>query len=220
MIKSNRFFNRWCIIKYNYVPQEKEVTNNKKEETTSPKEEEKIDYFNKYRDLINDIKVYDYSLYKGTVKVSDMSMINRLQTAYSTLTDADIDQDGSIYIIKSSTMKNAYVKLFGVDNYEPTSFNVYNINFIYSPNKNEYIAIVDQPNTEDVIYEAFDADEDDNYILVRAYAAKISNNKVYNVVSGKELGAYSNSLENYKNKLTVVTFRFTKDKNFYSLSDE
>jgi hypothetical protein len=205
------------IINYTYTkPEEtKEVT------TTAPKkEEEKVDYLALYGNLVNTFKVYDYNLYKNNPKVDDLSMITKLQMAYSKLKESDIETDGSILTIKSSTLRSAYIELFGKDDYEPTSFNIYNINFIYSPNKNEYIAIVSVPNTEDVAYHAFDASEDDNYIIVKAYVAKIDNNKVFNIINNRQIGEYNNDIVKYANRLTVVTFRFTKDKNFYSMTVE
>ena len=208
------------LMDYNYNP-EKAVKTTSSNGTTEPKKEEpKIDYVAEYKSLVDGIKIYDSALYKGTVKATDMKMINKLQMAYSTLTDADKELDGSIITIKPSALRGAYIKLFGTDDFEPTSFNIYNINFVYSPNKNEFIAIINVPNTEDVKYEVYDGSEDENYIILKAYVAKIQDNKIFSITADKALGDYNNSLNDYKTKLSTVTFRFTKDKNFYSMTVE
>jgi hypothetical protein len=204
------------VIQYDYVKPEttKEVV---KGDVT--KEEEKVDYKKIYGYLLDDLKVYDLSLYKGTVKASDMKMINKIQMAYSMLKEDDVEQDGTIYTISDSKIKNAYNELFGTNDYESISFNIYNLSFVYSPNKNEYLAIMAVPNTEDIYNSVFDVTVDDNYINVKAYTGYVNNGKVRNITNNKELGNYDN-VESFKDKLSVVTYKFTKDKNFYSLTVE
>ena len=204
------------VIQYDYVKPEttKEVVKG-----DVIKEEEKVDYKKIYGYLLDDLKVYDLSLYKGTVKASDMKMINKIQMAYSMLKEDDVEQDGTIYTISDSKIKNAYNELFGTNDYESTSFNIYNLSFVYSPNKNEYLAIMAVPNTEDIYNSVFDVTVDDNYINIKAYTGYVNNGKVRNITNNKELGNYDN-VESFKDKLSVVTYKFTKDKNFYSLTVE
>ena len=70
------------------------------------------------------------------------------------------------------------------------------------------------------MYELIDATEENDRIILKAYVAKISNGKIYNIKNSKEIGSTSNKLSDYSNKLNVVTFKFTKDKVFYSVSCE
>ena len=204
------------LIQYDYEPKKKEVV-----PTTEPiKEEPKVDYLAMYGSLINTFKVYDYTLYKGSIKAINMNMASKLQMAYSTLKEEDMEIEGTIITISSDKLRDAYIKLFGTDDYTPESFDIYNIKFVYSPNKNEYIAILSLSNTEDVKYEAYEANEDSEYITVKAYVAKVIDGKVYNVVTNKLLGDYTHGLNDYKTKLSVVTFKFTKDKHFYSIASE
>ena len=163
--------------------------------------------------------IYDETLYKGTFKASDLKMIQRLQMAYSKLGEEAIATEGSIYTIKSSDLKSAYINLFGKDDYEPTSFNIMDVNFVYSPNKNEYIAIVTNPINENIKYDLFDITEDDNYITMKAYVYKVIDGKAFNIQSNKEVGDTTN-LANLKTKLSIATFKFTKDKYFYSITNE
>ena len=207
------------VVRYDYVPTttEKAVTN-----TIDPegKTEPQIDYKALYGNLLDNLKIYDYSLYRTDTKVEDLTMVQKLQMAYSTLTDSEVEVDGSIVTIKSATLRSAYIKLFGTDDYEPTSFNIYNLSFVYSTNKNEFIAIVTNQNTEDVAYEVYDAGLDGEYIYVKAYAAKLTNGKVYNLRNGRIIGNATNKLSDYGNRLSTITVRFNKDKNFYSITNE
>ena len=214
------------LLKFNYEPKEKVDNpvkgedNKEKEAAKDPEPEVKPDYKELYGGLLNEFKIYDYSLYKKSTKASDMTKVQRLQMAYSTLTDDDMTIDGTIISIKSSTMREAYVKLFGKDDYEAESFNIYNLNFVYSLAKNEYIGIMYENNTEDVVYELIDANVDDDYIMLKAYVAKVSDGRIYNIKTNREIGNTSHKISEYANKVNVVTFRFTKDKAFYSVTGE
>lgn len=211
------------LLKYNYEPEKKLETPAIGEDvktTPTEKKEEVIDYKALYGNLINEFKIYDYSLYKKNVKVSDLTNVQKLQMAYSTLLESDKEVDGTIINIKSSVLKKAYIKLFGTDDYEPVSFNVYNLNFAYSLAKSEYIGIIYVNNTEDVSYELIDAGVSDDGIYVKAYVAKVSNGKIYNVKTNKEVGNANSKLSDYGNRLNIATFKFTKDKNFVGISCE
>ena len=61
--------NNLAIVKYNYKPTTTEpaVT----EPVTEPKKEE-VDYKAIYGDLIDNIKIYDLNLYKGSYKIADL----------------------------------------------------------------------------------------------------------------------------------------------------
>lgn len=204
------------VIQYDYVKPTESKETIKKDDS---KKEEVVDYKAMYGYLLDDLKVYDLSLYKGSTKASDMKMINKIQMAYSMLKEEDIEQEGPIFTIQDSKLKKAYNELFGTDDYQSTSFNIYNLSFVYSPNKNEYIAILAVPNTEDIYNSVFDVTVDDNYINVKTYTGYINNGKVHNIINNKDLGSYDN-IETIKEKLPVVTYKFTKDKNFYSLTVE
>ena len=214
------------LLKYDYQPS-KPLTNPIKDEdhkddpkNKEDKTEEKVDYKELYGNMLDNFKIYDYSLYKKSIKASDMTNVQKLQIAYSTLTDDDKELDGSIITIKSSTLSKAYKDVFGTDDFKDESFNVYNLNFVFSLAKNEYIGIMYVENTDDVVYELIDANEDDNYIILKAYVAKVSNGKIYNIKTNRELGSTSHKISEYGNKASIVTFKFTKDKVFHSVSCE
>ena len=206
------------LVRYDYVPQTTEKT------TTVVNPEEKketpVDYKALYGNMLDHLKIYDYSLYKTNATASELTMVQKIQMAYSTLSESDFEVDGSIITIKSTTLRSAYIKLFGTDDYEATSFSIYNINYVYSVNKNEYIAIVSSENTEDVQYEVYDAGIDGDNIYVKAYAAKVQNGRLYNLRSGRMIGYSSNKLSDYGNRLSTVVIRFNQDKNFYSITNE
>ena len=207
------------LVRYDYEPP-KTTQVAKPSDEENKKEEPQIDYKALYGGLLDDFKIYDYSLYKDFHKASDLTMVQKLQIAYSKLSDADIVVDGSIISIKSSVLRDNYIRLFGTDDYEPTSFNIYNLNFAYSATKNEYIGIVYTDNVEDVAYEVFDAGVEQDIIYVKAYAARLNNGKVYNLKNGRMVGNATDKLSDYGNKLSTITIRFNKDKNFVSITNE
>ena len=207
------------LVRYDYEPV-KTTQTYKNPEDINKKEEPQVDYKALYGGLLSDLKIYDYSLYKDFHKASDLTMVQKLQMAYSKLSDADITVDGSIISIKSSVLRDNYIRLFGTDDYEPVSFSIYNLNFAYSATKNEFIGIVYTDNVEDVAYEVFDAGVEEDIIYVKAYAARLNNGKVYNLKNGRLVGNAVDKLSDYGNKLSVITVRFNKDKNFVSITNE
>lgn len=209
--------NNLAIIKYNYQPSKCD-TPDTTEPVTEPKKEE-IDYKALYGYLIDDIKIYDLSLYTGTNNISDMELSKRLTIAYSLLSKDDIEVDGTINILRASLLKSAYTKLFGLDDYENTAFSVNGLNYIYSNNKNEYIAIKGDDYNKDIKYELADASVDDNNIYVKAYVALTQDKKIYNVITEKEVGGIDDKLSDHKAKLSTITFVFNKDKKLIGLSN-
>lgn len=208
--------NNLAIVKYNYKPTTTEpaVT----EPVTEPKKEE-VDYKAIYGDLIDNIKIYDLNLYKGSYKIADLEMSKRLTIAYSTLSKDDIEVDGAINTLRASLLKNAYTKLFGLDDYENVSFTADNLNYIYSTNKNEYIAIVSDDNKQDIKYELSDVWVDDNNIYVKAYAALVNDKKIYNVITNKEVGGIDDKLSDHSAKLSTLVFTFNKDKKLIEIGN-
>ena len=208
--------NNLAIVKYNYKPTTAEpaVT----EPVTEPKKEE-VDYKAIYGDLIDNIKIYDLNLYKGSYKIADLEMSKRLTIAYSTLSKDDIEVDGAINTLRASLLKNAYTKLFGLDDYENVSFTANNLNYIYSTNKNEFIAIVSDDNKQDIKYELSDVWVDDNNIYVKAYVALVNDKKIYNVITNKEVGGIDDKLSDHSAKLSTVVFTFNKDKKLIEIGN-
>ena len=199
--------NNFDIMKYNYVAPE---TTTAAQETTEPTTQ-KIDYKALYGYLIDNIKITDANLFKGNISVSNLSMEQRLNLVYSTLSKDDVEVDGTINTLRSSTLKSAYSKLFGTDDYEAKNFNVLNLNYIYSTNKNEFIAIQTEENKDIYKLDLVDASDDDNNIYVKALAYRIVDDKAYSITLNKEIGSVED-LAKFEGKLDTITLVFNKDK--------
>ena len=212
------------VIRYDYetpsIEEKARQILDRNQSTTTQQVKDFNYYKGIYGNILDNIKIIDVNLYKGSNNINTFTTEQKLQIAYSTLTPSDITNEGSIHSIKSSVLRNAYAKMFDINTYEDKTFDVFDVKFVYSQLKDEYIAIYDTLGTENILYEIYDITEDDNNIIVKAYVGKVLDNKLFNIQTNKEVANYTGTLADHKAKLSSSTFRFTKDRKFFSISNE
>jgi hypothetical protein len=128
--------------------------------------------------------------------------------------DEIISEEDSSYI-DSSSLKNAYSKLFD-DEIVFKNFKYNNASYIYLEPKNMFIANT-KPNEEKIITReiiAVEVDEDKDEVTITCVEGYVSDkNKLYNIVNNKEVSGFktSDALSKYKNKLNVIKYVFNND---------
>lgn len=140
-------------------------------------------YMEKYSYIMDDMKIYNYSLVNGSYVVANMSSADKLSMAYAQLQSSDIVVDGIIHMISDEAMKQAYNKMFGsLDGYEATSFSIRNLSYAYSFNSASYIAIGDEDlSTSEVRNHIVDIKEENNKIKFTTRVYVVKNSGIYNV---------------------------------------
>lgn len=186
--------------------------------TTVPIEEvEEKNLKEKYSSLMNNISISSTDMLNGNLKVSDMSIPERIVLAYNSLDKDSITVEGSIYTVDSSVIKTAYNKIFNTGDYAGTAFSVNGINYKYSTKTDSYIAIVeDDVVKKDIMLEVDNIDEDDKYVYIDTIVAVHEGNYIYskdNLVTSVSKYKSNMSLSTYKNKLTISKFVFEKTEN-------
>lgn len=212
------------IINYNYkVSTTTQVIPIITSETTTTTQVKDLNYYiSTYGYLLNNLHVTDYELLKGNTNISDVSMSDKLAMAYKSLNQSDIVRDGEIITVYESSLRNAYIALFGTNDYSATSFTVDNNNFVYSARNGYYMAISNNESNEYVVNQITNVSEDNNNIIIEALTGVVINNNLYSVNDlNNILGTYTSdiNLSNYANSLTKVKYTFTNNNGNYYITN-
>ena len=147
------------------------------------------DYYN--GNLTNEIKLY------LSYKLMDKEEVT--QTEYSTFFDASI-------------LASSYEKIFN-DEVKLTSFKYNNASYVYLPGKEIYMTSAKPNDDKNITREILNIsiDEDKNVIITCVEGYLTSNNKLYNILTNKEVYGFkpNDTLVKHKDKLSVINYVFT-----------
>lgn len=178
-------------------------------------------YMERYASLLDNIKISNTDLVKGSNTVENISIQDKLSMSYALLND-EIMVDGTIYTINEEAMENAYKNIFGsLDGYEATTFSAQGLNFAYSANTSTYLAVgtIDD-SISYVNNHIINISEEDNVVVIEAKAYVIKDNYVYNATNTNyRLVKATEDLDISKiqNRLSTIEYRFEKVDNQYKL---
>ncbi len=198
------------------VPDNIKIPSIKVEEETTTKAATSEDLVKKYSYLMDNINITDSTLLTGQNKMKDTNIEERLKLAYNNLKKDQISIEGSIYIISSDDLKDAYNKLFSLNDYKETNFSVNSLDYKYSSKTNSYIAISNsKEENSEYILEIENIFEDETYVYIETITALKKNDYIYNINNlessiVKDKG--NTSLSKYKTNLTKNRFVFEKEK--------
>ena len=186
-------------------------------ETTASTTSKSEDLIKKYEYLMNNIKVKDSTLLNGQFKVTDMAEEEKLKLAYNTLKKDKVSIEGSIYMISSSDLKDAYSNIFNLNDFTNKDFKVDNLDYKYSSKTDSYIAISSGTTSSDeYILEIENVFEDDTYVYIEVITALKKNDYIYNINNiDSSITKYKSGvkLSKYKNNLTMNRIVFEKESN-------
>lgn len=177
-------------------------------------------YLKEYGDILDNVKISDTSLLKNKTVISELPMSSKLALAYNILSEDSILIDESIITINEANLNEAFVTLFGVDaEYINTSFNVGNVNFVYSKNSSSYMAIQENIEIEKVVNVIDTINEVDGKIIVKAYAGYIKNDNLYSINYNRHIRNYNydSDLKDFTKYLNQVTYTFVNVDGTYYL---
>ncbi|MBR1413234.1 MAG: hypothetical protein IJ574_01005 [Bacilli bacterium] len=182
--------------------------NNSSDNTNTLEKDNKI----KYLDLINTYNISEDSLYLSDFYNGNLSNTLKL---YITINNLDLENyiEEDYNIIDELVFRKKYNELFD-DEYINESFIYNNINIKYISKLSSYITDkVVENSTSNIVKELLDVKVDNDTITITAVEGLIKNNKLYNVLSNKEINNYKkDELSKYKDKLSVITYTFENNK--------
>lgn len=211
------------ITKNEYIDKLSSVVSKNETTTTTTEVVKDLNYYkDNYGYLMNNVKVSNIDLLKGTYEVSSISMADRLAIVFNSLDSSDILVDGQFRKVSEDTLVNQYKKVFGSnDDYQQTSFKVSNNTYVYTSSLESYIAIVSEDINEYVENEVINVEEADNTLIFTCSVAYVKGNHVYNINSPyyriAELDEGKVNFGNLINRLTKVSYTFEKNEDSYKL---
>lgn len=223
LLYSNNYFDKIFNNNSNQIEEkekkdnkeEEKDKNDKKEEVKEPTQEE---LKKQYASLLDNYYVTDNSIY--LVNFYDGNLTNDMMK-YMTLNTFDFStftREEDYNIIKESTFKTMYERLFNAD-YNSSSFD-------YEDNKIRYVKPMESYMTSSILVredsnikrEIKNIKLDGNEIIITTIEGVVKDNKLYNVITNKEIENYENdSLIKYEKDLNKLIYKF-KDNKLISLS--
>lgn len=178
-------------------------------------------YMERYAYLLDNIKISNTDLVKGSVESGTIAISDKLALA-SALLEEEINADGSIYTINEDSMKEAYKTIFGsLDDYQTGTFSFKGLNFAYSTATSTYIAVGTIDDTmsyvNNIIINIY---EENDVIVFETKAYVIKNDYVYSASNTNyRLMKATDDLDISKvqNRLATVEYRFVNVDNQYRL---
>lgn len=217
LLYKNDYFDNFFNHENRIEEKEKQEIENKEEKKEENKEEKKeptLEELKKeYSSLLDNYYVPDSSIYLDDFYTGKLT---RDMMMYMTLNSFDFStlaKEEDYNIIKESTFKTMFEKLFDED-YEA-------ITFKYDDNKIRYLKPMESFLSESVlvrvdnniIREIKDIKVDGKRVLITTVEGLVKDNKLYNILTDELVSEYKDeSLLKYENKLNIVMYSFEDGK--------
>ena len=217
LLYSNNYFDKLfnkdnqIVEKENKKDEDKTISDEKKEPTQEELKKEYAKLLDNY--YVTDNSIYLVGYYDGKL-TNDMMKYMTLNTFdFSTFT-----REEDYNIIKESTFKTMFERLFNED-YVSSSFD-------YDDNKIRYVKQMDAYMTSALLVreesnikrEIKNIKLDGSDVIITTIEGLIKDNKLYNIITGKEIEDYKeDSLLKYEKELNKLSYTF-KDNKLISLS--
>lgn len=217
LLYSNNYFDKFFNKNSSEITENTSKTKEeeKEEETSEPKKQEVTldDLKKEYASLLDNYIIHEKASYLNDFYEGDLS--NNLKN-YLTLNSLDftsLTKEDDYNIISDDAFKLAYEKLFN-SNYASLSFD-YNGNTVrYVNPMTAYITtkLLNKENSS-ISREIKDIKVDSNKITITTIEGKILDDKLYNILTDKEITDYQkDSLLNYSEALNQVIYTFENSK--------
>ena len=136
----------------------------------------------------------------------------KLYLAYKLMDKDEIIQTEDSTFFDASILASSYEKIFN-DEVKLTSFKYNNAAYVYLPGKEIYMTSSKPNEDKNITREILDisVDENKNVTITCVEGYLNSNNKLYNILTNKEVYGFkvNDSLTKHKDKLSVVNYVFT-----------
>ncbi len=214
LLFSNNYFDKYFNHETNIVDVDKKEETKKEEPKKEEKKEPTLEELKKeYGSLINDYYVTDSSIYLMDFYDGKLSMDLMKYITLNSFNFQTFEKEDDYNIIKESTFKIMFNKLFDEDYQSST--------FLYDDNKIRYVKPMESYMTESVLVRAEnniereikDIKVDGNTVIITTIEGLVKDNKLYNIITNKEVSEYKNdSLIKYQDKLNKLVYTFKHDK--------
>ena len=164
-----------------------------------------------YSKLLDNIYINENSIYVKDYYNGNLTNELKSYLALNLVDFTSLEKDDNYNILALNVLRNSYSKIFD-EELDSISFD-YNGNKINYLNKlGSYLITSNLDNLDSNIKrEIIDIKEDDTKVIITTIEALVKDNKIYSVLTNKEVGTGSD-LKKYKNKLNIVNYTFRNNK--------
>ena len=184
---------------------------------TSEEKVEREDY-SEYNYLFDKITISENNEYKDKYYNDGLTDEVKMSITLSNIDNEKIHiEDNNTYIEKNDFLE-AYQDVF-TSEFSPKSFKYNGVKISFLSSKDLFVAEkeIEKENTN-IKKEIINKEETDDTIKITTVEGVLKDNKLYNVIDGKNIKNYkSDSLANYIDSLTKLTYTFKKEEDKYKL---
>ena len=182
-------------------------------------EETKLDKLKKkYSYLLNNINISEDSPYLVDLYNGKLTNKMKLSIAIANVEKEKIEQDEDVYTIKEEDLKEEYAKLFNIDKYKATSFELNYIDIKYLKSGNMYLFYEPLDFVSHIKREIMEIKEKNNEIKITVSEGYIIDNILYNVTTKDVINEKNISIVDNCKKLNKITYVFEKINDNYILT--
>jgi hypothetical protein len=194
-----------------------------KDETPVPEpkesEETKLDKLKKeYANLLDNIIISEDNNYLVDLYNGKLTNKLKLSIAIANISKDKVTQDEDVYTITEEDIKNEYGKLFNIEKYKASSFELDSMEVKYLKAGSMYLFYEPIDVESHIRREITGINVKDNTVKITVYEGYIVDNILYNITSKEVVNEKSISIIENCKKLNKVTYVFEKVKDSYILS--
>ena len=191
----------------------------KPEEQIEEDEESKLDKLKKeYSHLLDNINISEDSPYLVDLYNGKLTNKMKLSIAITNVEKDKIEQDEDVYTIKEEDLKEEYAKLFNIDKYKATSFELNYIDIKYLKSGNMYLFYEPLDFNTNIRREIMGINVKDNIVKITVSEGYIIDNILYNVTTKEVINKKNISIVDNCKKLNKITYVFEKINDNYILT--
>ena len=174
------------------------------------KETKLTDLVKEYGYLLDNIKFDANSNYTRDFYNGNLTDELKEYLAFKLVDEELIESDEDSSYFELDSLSVAYAKLYS-EKLSPVTFKYNNAVYKYLSSKEMFVANTKANDVKEITKEIIDIEVDDDKVIITTVEGYINpNNKLYNILSNKEIGSYKNGqeLSKHKNKLNTVKYVF------------
>lgn len=172
----------------------------------------------KYSYLLDNINISEDSPYLVDLYNGKLTNKMKLSITITNVEKEKIEQDEDVYTIKEEDLKEEYAKLFNLDKYKATSFELNYIDIKYLKSGNMYLFYEPLDFVSHIKREIIGIKEKDNEVKITVSEGYIIDNILYNITTKDVINEKNISIVDNCKKLNKITYVFEKINDNYILT--
>ena len=211
------FYNEGCLGTIHYERKDNSSQNNNSNENNNTEnkddDKKKLDnLISKYSYLLDNVNIDTKSDYLTEYYSGNLTNELKEYLSYQLINKNNIISDSNSSYFDAELLLNSYKNLFG-NNIEFTDFKYNGASYKYLKNKEMFISTSLSTEGNKIIKEITNIEESDNKVIITTTEGYIKDDKLYNVLSNKEITDYKkdDKISKYTKKLNTVKYTFSNE---------